>query len=215
MATYGTLNEIDSMANVSGLHGSFAEGMSKEDAQKYLDFLENGSKEGLTEAEIRGIGKVDEALALKKVNPEELLELRKQQLGNVGESGRKTNFDNEIPRSGAEWNEYLKEKYGADNVHWNINSVDDIFRDPTRLKGYTADELQKVLGNDWTRGVYGSNGGGWKLMNGDVSIFYHPGGGKHGGSYYGISSGATGKIKVVNPETYIPLKGDRATIIYD
>ena len=109
--------------------------MSKEDAQKYLDFLENGSKEGLTEAEIRGIGKVDEALALKKVNPEELLELRKQQLGNVGESGRKTNFDNKIPRSGAEWNEYLKEKYGADNVHWNINS-DDIFRDPTRLKGY-------------------------------------------------------------------------------
>jgi len=86
IATYGTLNELDSMANVSGLHSSFAEGMSKEDAQKYLDFLENGSKEGLTEAEIRGIGKVDEALALKKVNPEELLELRKQQLGNVGES---------------------------------------------------------------------------------------------------------------------------------
>ena len=130
-------------------------------------------------------------------------------------SGKKTNFDNEIPRNGSEWNEYLKGKYGADNVHWNINSVDDVFSDPTRLKGYTADELQKVLGNDWTRGVYGSNGGGWKLMNGDISIFYHPGGGKHGGSYYGISSGATGKIKVVNPETYIPLKGDNATIIYD
>ena len=130
-------------------------------------------------------------------------------------SGSKTNFDNEIPRSGSEWNEYLKGKYGADNVHWNINSVDDIFSDPTRLKGYTVDELQKVLGNDWTRGVYGSNGGGWKLMNGDISIFYHPGGGKHGGSYYGISSGATGKMKVVNPETYIPLKGDKATIIYD
>ena len=112
-------------------------------------------------------------------------------------------------------NEYLKGKYGADNVHWNINSVDDIFSDPTRLKGYTADELQTILGNDWTRGVYGSNGGGWKLMNGDISIFYHPGGGKHGGSYYGISSGATGKIKVVNPETYIPLKGDKATVIYD
>ena len=96
IATYGTLNELDSMANVSGLHSSFAEGMSKEDAQKYLDFLENGSKEGLTEAEIRGIGKVDEALALKKVNPEELLELRKQQLGNVGESGSKTINPNEI-----------------------------------------------------------------------------------------------------------------------
>ena len=131
------------------------------------------------------------------------------------EGGSKTNFNNEIPRSGAEWNEYLKGKYGADNVRWNINSVDDIFSDPTRLKGYTVDELQTILGNDWTRGVYGSNGGGWKLMNGDISIFYHPGGGKHGGSYYGISSGATGKIKVVNPETYIPLKCDKATVIYD
>ena len=133
----------------------------------------------------------------------------------ICEGGSKTNFNNEIPRSGAEWNEYLKGKYGADNVRWNINSVDDIFSDPTRLKGYTVDELQTILGNDWTRGVYGSNGGGWKLMNGDISIFYHPGGGKHGGSYYGISSGATGKIKVVNPETYIPLKGDKATVIYD
>ena len=132
-----------------------------------------------------------------------------------GESGSKTNFDNEIPRSGSEWNEYLKGKYGADNVHWNINSADDIFSDPRRLKGYTADELQKVLGNDWIRGVYGSNGDGWKFRKGDVSIFYHPGGGKHVGSYYGISSGATGKIKVVNPETYIPLKGDKAIIIYD
>ena len=133
----------------------------------------------------------------------------------ICEGGSKTNFNNEIPRSGAEWNEYLKGKYGADNVRWNINSVDDIFSAPTRLKGYTVDELQTILGNDWTRGVYGSNGGGWKLMNGDISIFYHPGGGKHGGSYYGISSGATGKIKVVNPETYIPLKGDKATVIYD
>lgn len=33
----------------------------------------------------------------------------------------------------------------------------------------------------------------WLLMKGDISIFYHSGGGKHGGSYYGISSGTTGK----------------------
>lgn len=60
---------------------------------------------------------------------------------SVLESVSRTNFDNEIPRSGSEWNEYLKEKYGADNVHWNINFVDDIFSDPTYLKGYTVDEL--------------------------------------------------------------------------
>lgn len=53
---------------------------------------------------------------------------------SVLESGSRTNFDNEIPRSGSEWNEYLKGKYGADNVHWNINFVDDIFSDPTCLK---------------------------------------------------------------------------------
>ena len=172
--------------------------LSHSENKKLAAYLRNKERRsGLTDAESSVLSQVD----------------RKRKDG--GKSGRKTNFDNEIPRSGSEWNEYLKGKYGADNVHWNINSVDDVFSDPTRLKGYTADELQKVLGNDWTRGVYGSNGGGWKLMNGDISIFYHPGGGKHGGSYYGISSGATGKIKVVNPETYIPLKGDKATIIYD
>ncbi len=64
------------------------------------------------------------------------------------------------------------------------------------------------------RGVYGGKGDGWKFMNGDVSVFYHPPGGVHGCAYYGISSGATGKIKVVNPDTYIPLPGDEATIIY-
>ncbi len=32
--------------------------------------------------------------------------------------------------------------------------------------------------------------------------------------YYGISSGFTGEIKVVDTNTYIPLPGDKATIIY-
>lgn len=56
--------------------------------------------------------------------------------------------------------------------------------EPARLKGYSVDELRNILGSEWVRGEYGSNGGGWKLMKGDISIFYHPGGGIHGGSYY-------------------------------
>lgn len=52
----------------------------------------------------------------------------------------------------------------------------------------SADEVGRALGSEWARGTYGSKGGG-----------------KHGGAYYGISSGATGKVKVVNPKTYIPL----------
>ncbi len=108
-----------------------------------------------------------------------------------------------------EWDDYIKGKYGEDNVRWNFNSIEDIIKDPIRLKGYIVDELEKVLGSEWTRDVYGSAGGGWKFLKGGMSIFYHLG----GGSYYGISTATTGKIKVVNPHTYISLPGDKATII--
>ena len=151
MATYGTLSEIDAMANVSGLHGSFAEGMSKEDAQKYLDFLENGSKEGLTEAEIRGIGKVDEALALKKLNPEELLELRKQQLGNVGESGTPSTKPNQIHHFATNKSkkytsqfENIAKKYGLDlDGDWNKELMPHQGRHPYAYHEYVLDNMQK------------------------------------------------------------------------
>lgn len=52
--------------------------MSLEDGIKYRDFLEHGSKRGLTKEELAGINKVNDALALKKVNGNELLELRKE-----------------------------------------------------------------------------------------------------------------------------------------
>ena len=129
-------------------------------------------------------------------------------------SGTKTLYDNQSPKTGADWNDYFINKYGQDNVHWNLNSVDDIWSDPTRMVGYSENEMASVLGGGWTRGAYGSKGDGWKFMKDDISVFYHPSGGKHGGAYYGISSGSTGKIKVVNPNTYIPLSGDKATIIY-
>ena len=45
-------------------------------------------------------------------------------------------------------------------------------------------------------------------------IFYHNGGGQHGGAYYGVSSGKTGKIKIVDSNTYIPTPDDNAYIIY-
>lgn len=36
----------------------------------------------------------------------------------IDDTNIKTNFDNEIPRTGDEWNKYLQDKYGADNVSW-------------------------------------------------------------------------------------------------
>ena len=83
---------------------------------------------------------------------------------------------------------------------------------PQSLWGKTADDLEEVLGSDWTRGTYGSSKTGWKFTNGDKMIAYHPGGGKHVGNYYKLSSGQVGKIKIVGPD-YVRLPGDKARII--
>ena len=69
-----------------------------------------------------------------------------------------------------------------------------------------------MLGDGWTRGTYGSKKTGWKFIKGDESVFYHPGGGRHGGSYYGYSNGKLGKNKIVG-SAYIPLNGDKTGII--
>ena len=41
------------------IYESFADMMSPEDAKRYLDFLENGSREGLTGAELAGVEMAD------------------------------------------------------------------------------------------------------------------------------------------------------------
>ncbi|MBC1647985.1 hypothetical protein HB935_11920 [Listeria welshimeri] len=70
-----------------------------------------------------------------------------------------------------------------------------------------------MLGEGWTEASYGSAGAGWKFTNdGDGMVFYHPGDGIHGGSYYGFSTGDTGKVKIVG-EDYIDFSNDKATII--
>ena len=116
---------------------------------------------------------------------------------------------------GDEWYAYFKGKYGSSNVQWKPNSAQDILDNPVKLKGLSADEVSDILGVGWIKGTYGSNGLGWKFTKGDVSIFYHAGGGIHGGSYYGIASGTTGKIKVVDPTTYVPTEDDNAEVIFD
>jgi len=95
-----------------------------------------------------------------------------------------------------------------------VRSFDDVVANPKALWGKSADEVGSMLGEGWTKGAYGSSKTGWKFTRATdgQSIFYHPGGGRHGGSYYGFSSGTLGKTKIVGPD-YIPLKGDKATII--
>ena len=69
------------------VYESFADMMSPDDAAKYLDFLENGSKEGLTSAELAGVEKADALLVSQKVGYEDVWDLRN--VGDLLESGSK------------------------------------------------------------------------------------------------------------------------------
>ena len=69
------------------IYESFADMMSPEDAKRYLDFLENGSREGLTSAELAGVEKADALLVSRKVKYEDVWDLRNA--GDVLESGSK------------------------------------------------------------------------------------------------------------------------------
>ena len=63
------------------IYESFADMMSPDDAAKYLDFLANGSREGLTSAELAGVEKADALLVSRKVEYEDVWDLR-----NVGDA---------------------------------------------------------------------------------------------------------------------------------
>ena len=69
------------------VYESFADMMSPEDAKRYLDFLENGSREGLTSAELAGVEKADALLVSRKVEYEDVWDLRN--VGDLLESGSK------------------------------------------------------------------------------------------------------------------------------
>jgi len=97
-------------------------------------------------------------------------------------------------------------------VHNRKCAFDEFYSNPESLWGKTEEEVGNALGKGWTRGTYGTKGTGWKFHKGDYMIGYHPGGGRHGASYYKISSGL-GKIKVVG-QGYKPGIGEKAKIIY-
>ena len=73
------------------VYESFADMMSPEDAKRYLDFLENGSREGLTGAELAGVEKADALLVSRKVKYEDVWDLRNA--GDALESGSKGGTD--------------------------------------------------------------------------------------------------------------------------
>ena len=92
-------------------------------------------------------------------------------------------------------------------------TAEDIAKNPQILYGKSKEDISNILGDEWKEGTYGSKKTGWKFIKDDKSVFYHTGGGLHKGSYYGYSSGTTGKVKIVGDD-YIPTPDDKATIIH-
>jgi len=87
---------------------SFADYMSPEDAKKYLESLENGSTAGLRPEELLGVQRVDDYLALSRVDYDEVLRLRNGKI--EGDSGTEIvpyYFSNGGAIKGIEHNMYL------------------------------------------------------------------------------------------------------------
>ena len=188
------------------IYESFADMMSPEDAKRYLDFLENGSREGLTSAELAGVEKADALLVSQKVEYEDVWDLRNA--GDVLESGSKGGLDTIIKNGKV--------------------SIDDIKTNPSAFSGKSAEEIADVLRNSGydvtiknsTRSRSGAqiiqinnSGGGKNISQVQVS----PGGGRHGSNpYVKISTTDQGIIKIVDgiEGTYKTDGKETATIIF-
>ena len=188
------------------IYESFADMMSPDDAAKYLDFLENGSKEGLTSAELAGVEKADVLLVSQKVKYEDVWDLRNA--GDMLESGSKGGLDTIIKNGKV--------------------SIDDIKTNPSAFSGKSAEEIADVLRNSGydvtiknsTRSRSGAqiiqinnSGGGKNISQVQVS----PGGGRHGSNpYVKISTTDQGIIKIVDgiEGTYKTDGKETATIIF-
>lgn len=90
-------------------------------------------------------------------------------------------------------------------VIWG-RSTDDIVKD-FQAAGYQVNVRQSTRGSG--QGVIIEVKGHPEISQ----IQYHPRGGRHGGSYYKVSTTTQGTMKVVDPSSYKPTPGEKATII--
>ena len=156
------------------VYESFADMMSPDDAAKYLDFLENGSREGLTSAELAGVEKADALLVSQKVGYDDVWDLRNA--GDLLESGSKT-IDDII--------DGLPETTNGKGVARNFESTGDFeqtIRDFDALNPIDVKEIQTKYGP----GKVG------KLSDG-TTVVARPG---------STTGGATLEIRVSNRKVY-------------
>ena len=120
------------------IYESFADMMSPEDAKRYLDFLENGSKEGLTSAELAGVEKADALLVSQKVEYEDVWDLRNP--CDVLESGSKGGSD--VVQS--KFNKLLNSDYYKNNPGYDCSEIATDFYDTAGQQG----KIYRIEGKD-------------------------------------------------------------------
>ncbi len=120
IARYG-LNSLDDIIEKSGIQSvddlarigvTSAEDLSKLGVNSVDDLAKLGVSSADDLAKL-GINNIDE-LSKLGISTEELSKI-----------GIKINFENEIPRTAKEWNEFLSEKYGPENVTWETKGAAD------------------------------------------------------------------------------------------
>ena len=97
------------------IYESFADMMSPDDAAKYLDFLANGSREGLTSAELAGVEKADALLVSQKVGYEDVWDLRN--VGDALESGKYSAFGEMSEADGVRYRDWNYQKIHEISIH--------------------------------------------------------------------------------------------------
>ena len=114
-------------------------------------------------------------------------------VGNIKENASykngKNNFENEIPRSGEEWETFLKEKYGSENVVWESKErsilIDGSHLEKGRLK---ANVIYKTGEHDY---IYKTNENGL-IVNANtdnLQLKMHEGRLNHNPNTYGKETG--------------------------
>ncbi|MBC1486127.1 hypothetical protein HB897_07800 [Listeria seeligeri] len=116
--------------------------------------------------------------------------------------------------SGEKWNNYFKEKYGAEKVRWKnpVKSINEVIDMPSLLKSAHPEDIAEIAKQaGWTvqplkkgskKGLSYSESGGYSMnapagSGGSLYIQYHPGGGHHGANaYYKVSSPKNGTIRI-------------------
>ena len=146
------------------IYESFADMMSPEDAKRYLDFLENGSREGLTSAELAGVEKADALLVSQKVGYEDVWNLRNpcdvlesgtsSELKVIGTYDNNNYFTRAVEfNAGSEGTGFTYNVYQRNDIDWNMVRTTGAKKGRGLFQKVDSIEYWKARGRDAMKGV--------------------------------------------------------------